>query len=106
MAFSTFYSLGLKQGGYVGKYKPKYDGRKLTCLPSRSYAEIRYCPPESNHAYTFTVSAYQMAVLLLFEDKDSLTLPEIGEETGLSYGILDQVRVQRTVKNDIFVSYP
>ena len=71
-------------------YDNKHNGRKLTWLWQLCKGEIR-----ANYIkyqklpYTFQVSAYQMAVLLLFNDTDKLDYTEIKELTSLNEDNLD-----------------
>ncbi|ERT01595.1 cullin 1 [Sporothrix schenckii 1099-18] len=71
-------------------YKNKHEGRKLTWLWQLCKGELKtsYCK-SSKTPYTFQVSAYQMAILLLFNDKDTHTYEEIASATQLSNEFLD-----------------
>ncbi|GJN80940.1 hypothetical protein PLIIFM63780_004470 [Purpureocillium lilacinum] len=72
-------------------YKHKHDGRKLTWLWHLCKGEIRtgYCK-SSKTPFTFQVSIYQMAILLLFNEKDSYTYEDMLSATQLSNEVLDQ----------------
>ncbi|KFH47181.1 Cullin-like protein [Hapsidospora chrysogenum ATCC 11550] len=72
-------------------YKHKHEGRKLTWLWHLCKGEIRagYCKT-SKTPYTMQVSAYQMAILLLFNDKDTYKYEEMLDATQLSSEVLDQ----------------
>ncbi|ODA76238.1 hypothetical protein RJ55_08083 [Drechmeria coniospora] len=72
-------------------YKHKHDGRKLTWLWHLCKGEIRtnYCRA-SKTPFTFQVSAYQMAILLLFNEKETYTYEDILSATQLSNEVLDQ----------------
>ncbi|KAH7375618.1 cullin-1 [Plectosphaerella cucumerina] len=72
-------------------YKNKHEGRKLTWLWQLCKGELKanYCK-NSKTPFTFQVSVYQMAVLLLFNDKDSHSYDEIAGATLLSSDVLDQ----------------
>ena len=71
-------------------YKAKHEGRKLTWLWQLCKGEIK-----ANYIrgakmpYTFQVSIYQMAVLLLFNDTDKCTYEEIATTTQLNPDPLD-----------------
>lgn len=71
-------------------YKQKHEGRKLTWLWQLCKGELKttYCK-NSRTPYTFQVSAYQMAILLLFNDKDKYTYEEIVSATNLNAEALD-----------------
>lgn len=72
-------------------YKHKHDGRKLTWLWHLCKGEIRagYCKNTKN-PITFQVSIYQMAILLLFNEKDSYVYEDMLSATQLSSEVLDQ----------------
>ncbi|KAH0496769.1 hypothetical protein TgHK011_004116 [Trichoderma gracile] len=76
---------------FVRFYKHKHDGRKLTWLWHLCKGEIKagYCK-NSKTPYTFQVSIYQMAILLLFNEKDSYVYEDICTATQLSTEVLDQ----------------
>ncbi|KAK5998368.1 Cullin-1 [Cladobotryum mycophilum] len=76
---------------FVRFYKHKHDGRKLTWLWHLCKGEIKagYCK-NSKTPYTFQVSIYQMAILLLFNEKDTYTYDDIVSVTQLSTEVLDQ----------------
>jgi cullin 1 len=71
-------------------YKNKHEGRKLTWLWQLCKGELKasYCKV-SKTPYTFQVSIYQMAILLLFNDKDVNTYDDIQSATQLSPEVLD-----------------
>lgn len=70
-------------------YKNKHEGRKLTWLWQLCKGDVRATFAKSKTPYTFQVSAYQMAVLLLFNDKDNYTYEEISSATSLNKDTLD-----------------
>lgn len=72
-------------------YRHKHDGRKLTWLWHLCKGEIRanYCKA-SKVPYTFQVSVYQMAILLLFNEADEFTYEDMLSTTHLSNEVLDQ----------------
>ncbi|OAA47830.1 cullin-1 [Metarhizium rileyi] len=72
-------------------YKHKHDGRKLTWLWHLCKGEIKagYCK-SSKTPFTFQVSIYQMAILLLFNEKDTYTYDDMVDATQLSTEVLDQ----------------
>ncbi|KAL3418371.1 cullin family protein [Phlyctema vagabunda] len=71
-------------------YSQKHNGRKLTWLWQLCKGEVKanYCKA-SKVPYTFQVSTYQMAVLLLFNEKDSNSYDDIVQTTQLSTEYLD-----------------
>jgi len=60
-------------------YLEKHTGRKLSWQTSAGQAEIRAV--FGNRRHDLCVSTYQMAILLLFNDSDNLTLGEIRTKT-------------------------
>ncbi|KAF2136115.1 uncharacterized protein K452DRAFT_238070 [Aplosporella prunicola CBS 121167] len=73
-------------------YGSKHSGRKLTWLWQLCKGELRanYLKVAGGKASpTFQVSTYQMALLLLFNDSDTVTYPEMVEATKLSKETLD-----------------
>ncbi|AEO70905.1 uncharacterized protein THITE_2122761 [Thermothielavioides terrestris NRRL 8126] len=71
-------------------YKAKHEGRKLTWLWQLCKGEVKanYIR-NAKMPYTFQVSIYQMAILLLFNDKDKNTYEEIATTTQLNSEALD-----------------
>lgn len=71
-------------------YFDKHSGRKLTWLWQLCKGEIKanYIK-NAKVPYTFQVSTYQMGILLLFNEADSLTYEEIEKGTTLASEILD-----------------
>jgi len=63
-------------------YLNSHTGRRLTWQTNQGSAEIRAFYSESN-VKTFNVSTYQMCILLLFNDADSLTFEEIEIATAI-----------------------
>lgn len=74
-------------------YNNKHQGRKLTWLWHLCRGEIRanYLKAAAGNkaAYTFQVSTYQMAILLLFNDSDTVTYEEMEQGTKLTKETLD-----------------
>ena len=70
-------------------YQTKHSGRKLTWLWNYSKNEIR--TNYTQQKYILMTSSYQMAVLVQYNDYDSLTLEELVNYTGISQEILKQV---------------
>ena len=71
-------------------YKNKHEGRKLTWLWQLCKGEVKatYCK-NTKTPYTFQVSLYQMAILLLFNEKDQQTYDDIASTTQLNSEALD-----------------
>ncbi|KAK8060441.1 Cullin 1 [Apiospora saccharicola] len=71
-------------------YKNKHEGRKLTWLWQLCKGEVKtsYCKSQKT-PYTFQVSVYQMAVLLLFNEKDVHSYEDIASITQLTPDALD-----------------
>ncbi|OTB03738.1 hypothetical protein M426DRAFT_12243 [Hypoxylon sp. CI-4A] len=71
-------------------YKNKHEGRKLTWLWQLCKGELKtgYCK-SSKTPFTFQVSVYQMAILLMFNSKDVQPYDDIVEATQLTTEVLD-----------------
>ncbi|ODV91872.1 hypothetical protein CANCADRAFT_78572 [Tortispora caseinolytica NRRL Y-17796] len=73
-------------------YQSKHSGRKLEWLYNHCKGEMRatYNSPTGNGTvtYTFQVSAFQMAILLSYNDKDTLTYRELESITKLNKDFL------------------
>ena len=74
-------------------YANKHSGRKLTWLWQLCKGEVRanYTKSGNKIPYTFQVSTYQMAILLLFNESrnDTVSYDEIAASTGLARETLD-----------------
>ena len=70
-------------------YQTKHSGRKLTWLWNYSKNELR--TNYLNQKYILMTSAYQMAVLLQYNQNDTMSLQELGTATAVSKEILSQV---------------
>jgi len=70
-------------------YQTKHSGRKLTWLWNYSKNELR--TNYLNQKYILMTSSYQMAVLLQYNDNDTLSLDELVTATAISKDILTQV---------------
>ncbi|KAH6634455.1 Cullin [Chaetomium sp. MPI-SDFR-AT-0129] len=71
-------------------YKNKHDGRKLTWLWQLCKGEVKAnYVKNAKMPYTFQVSIYQMAILLLFNEKDKNTYEELSSTTQLNNEALD-----------------
>ncbi|KAL7268368.1 ubiquitin ligase (cullin) of SCF [Rhizina undulata] len=75
---------------FVEFYNQKHNGRKLTWLWHLCKGDLKasYCKA-TKVPYTFQVSTYQMAMLLLFNDADTISYEEMEKSTGLSKDYLD-----------------
>jgi cullin 1 len=70
-------------------YQTKHSGRKLTWLWNYSKNELR--TNYLNQKYILMTSAYQMAVLVQYNNHDTLSLKELCQATDISEEILKQV---------------
>jgi len=70
-------------------YQVKHSGRKLTWLWNYSKNELR--TNYLNQKYILMTSSYQMAVLLQYNNNDTLSLDELVAATAISKDILTQV---------------
>ena len=77
-------------GRFQTFYTQKHNGRKLTWLWQLCKGEVKanYCK-NSKTPYTFQVSVYQMAILLLFNENDKNTYEDVANATQLSADILN-----------------
>jgi cullin 1 len=65
-------------------YQSEHPGRKLHWHWHLCHGELRMCLKKgSRQGYTLHASAYQIAILLLFNKKDELSYEEIAQSTGL-----------------------
>ncbi|KAI1007190.1 Cullin-1 [Podosphaera aphanis] len=87
-------------------YGMKHSGRKLTWLWQLCKGEIKanYCKG-AKVPYTFQVSTYQMAVLLMFNEKDKNSYEEILAATKLRTEVLDPV-LAIMLKAKVFIMTP
>ncbi|KAJ5082476.1 cullin-1 [Penicillium argentinense] len=71
-------------------YFGKHNGRKLTWLWQLCKGEVKanYIK-NTKFPYTFQVSTYQMGILLLFNETDTVSYPDIQKATALSPEVLD-----------------
>lgn len=70
-------------------YCEKHSGRKLTWLWQLSKGEIKTNYLSAKTPFTFMVSTYQIGILLLFNDSDTVTYEDIQEATSLAGEVLD-----------------
>ncbi|KAK3390964.1 Cullin [Podospora didyma] len=71
-------------------YRNKHEGRKLTWLWQLCKGEVKAnYMKNAKTPYTFQVSAYQMAILLMFNEKDKHTYEELASTTQLNAEALD-----------------
>lgn len=70
-------------------YQAKHSGRKLTWLWNYSKNELR--TNYLNQKYILMTSSYQMAVLVQYNDHDTLSFQELVTATAISTEILSQV---------------
>jgi cullin 1 len=82
-------------------YQTKHSGRKLTWLWNYSKNELR--TNYLNQKYILMTSSYQMAVLLQYNNHDTLSLEELVTATAISKDILVQV-LSLLVKAKILVN--
>ena len=70
-------------------YCEKHSGRKLTWLWQLCKGEVKtnYLPVKT--PYTFLVSTYQMAILMLFNDAETVVYEDIQKATALTPEVLD-----------------
>ena len=74
---------------FQGFYSKKHTGRKLKWLWNFSKGELKVnFATSSKVGYTFQVSAYQMAILLSYNNQDEYTFAQLEELTGLPPNLL------------------
>ncbi|KAF8553581.1 Cullin-domain-containing protein [Imleria badia] len=88
-------------GRFSKFYRTKYLNRKLTWLWNYSQNELR--TNYLNQKYILITSSYQMAVLLQYNNQDTLSLKELVMATAISKDILVQV-LSPLVKANILVN--
>ena len=111
---TNFWPLNPPKGGFTvpTDIRPTYDrfqnyyqtthlGRKLIWLWNYSRNELR--TNYLDQKYIFTTSAYQMAVLLQYNDNDTCSLDELAIATHISTDLLTQV-LQSLVKFRILIN--
>jgi len=87
-------------------YNQKHSGRKLTWLWQLCKGEVKANYTKTSKVpYTFQVSTYQMAVLLLFNERDVNTYDEIMKATQLSSEVLDP-QMAIFVKSKVLLQSP
>lgn len=70
---------------FVRYYNSKHQGRKLTWLWQLSKGELKANYIKNGKVpYTFQVSAYQLAILMLFNDRDTNSYEEIQAQTEMN----------------------
>ena len=72
-------------------YQQKHSGRKLTWLWNYSKCELRTNYTKNAVKYIFMTSSFQMAVLVQYNDYDTLTFEELVTNTGIPEDLLKQV---------------
>ncbi|XP_004347371.1 Cullin 1 [Capsaspora owczarzaki ATCC 30864] len=72
-------------------YQNQHSGRKLMWLYPQSKGELRTSYGKGATKYTLQASAYQMAILLLFNTNDSLTVEAIHQATLLPLPLLGSI---------------
>jgi len=82
-------------------YQQKHSGRKLTWLWNYSKNELR--TNYLNQKYILMTSAYQTAVLLQYNNNDTLSLDELSTATNVGKDLLTQV-LQPLVKSRILIN--
>jgi cullin 1 len=82
-------------------YQQKHSGRKLTWLWNYSKNELR--TNYLNQKYILMTSAYQTAVLLQYNNNDTLSLDELATATNVGKDLLTQV-LQPLVKSRILIN--
>jgi cullin 1 len=88
-------------------YAQKYEGRKLTWLWSISKVELKinYAKWNGRIPYIFQLSAFQSAILLLFNDKENLSHAGILDSTELDKTILDPC-LDSLLKAKVLLAHP
>lgn len=73
-------------------YASKHSGRKLSWLWQNCRGEVKanYIKFGGKLPYTFQVSSYQMAILLLFNESSTLKYEQIEDATKLNRDVIDQ----------------
>jgi cullin 1 len=86
-------------------YRQQHDGRKLTWLWHLCKGDIRANYTKGAAKYIFQVSAYQMGILLLFNDGDTHTYEDLESSTHLSQEVLEQA-IATILKAKVLIMSP
>lgn len=98
LTFTLPQELEQSMQSFTSFYYTQHNGRKLNWLHSMSRGElVARC---FNKVYTFQASTFQMAILLLFNKNDVLTVQQLHENTDIKMDILLQV-LQALVKLNV-----
>ena len=81
-------------------YNNQHSGRKLTWLHNLSKNELR--TTHLNQKYIFVCSTFQMAILVQYNEQDSLTYDELKAATNLNDQLLKQT-LQTLVKSKVLI---
>ncbi|CAG2119509.1 unnamed protein product [Medioppia subpectinata] len=82
--------LGSGISSYQAFYINKHQGRKLTWVYAKSRGDIQYrCPNGKN--FVFTASVFQMAIMLLFNRYDEMSIEDIQKNTDIKVELLVQI---------------
>ena len=81
-------------------YNSQHSGRKLTWLHNLSKNELR--TTHLNQKYIFVCSTFQMAILVQYNEQDSLTYDELKAATNLNDQLLKQT-LQTLVKSKVLI---
>ena len=82
-------------------YRRKHSGKKHVWLWNQSKNELR--TNYLNQEYILMTSSYQMAVLVQYNDHDTLTLDELATATGINKDVLTQALVS-LVEADVLIN--
>jgi len=62
---------------FLNYYQSKHNGRKISWIWTQCRGDIKYTPAGSSNSYVFTTTTHQMAILLMFNEADALSVNEI-----------------------------
>jgi len=62
---------------FLNYYQSKHNGRKISWIWTQCRGDIKYTPAGSSNSYVFTTTTHQMAILLMFNEADELSVNDI-----------------------------
>lgn len=66
---------------FLNYYQSKHNGRKISWIWTQCRGDIKYTPTGSSNSYIFTTTTHQMAILLMFNETEELSVNQIASET-------------------------
>jgi cullin 1 len=70
---------------FLNFYSSKHNGRKISWIWTQCRGDIKYIPTGSSNSYTFTTTTHQIAILVLFNEKEEIQVDEIARKTQIEF---------------------